>query len=150
MMSNGNRKSEFKFYDLLGPLLVALLIIGPFYITYDEIVASRDQVDNARREVHNVVVEEEDEQLVAREETNKSGCNMFSGRWVYDDKSDPLYKAKDCAFIKGDFACEEYGRKDLKFQHWRWQPHHCDLPRFVFSCLLALLQCTIIGLFSQS
>ncbi|KAL8536665.1 hypothetical protein ACS0TY_012017 [Phlomoides rotata] len=60
-------------------------------------------------------------------------CNLFSGRWVYDDVSYPLYKEAQCSFMLNDFtnfACEKYGRKDVKYQNWRWQPHDCDLPRF--------------------
>ncbi|KAK6943436.1 Trichome birefringence-like, N-terminal domain [Dillenia turbinata] len=58
------------------------------------------------------------------------GCDLFDGKWVYDNQSHPLYKEKSCSFMALDFACESYGRKDLKYQNWRWQPHHCDLPRF--------------------
>ncbi|KAL0375388.1 UNVERIFIED_CONTAM: protein trichome birefringence-like 34 [Sesamum radiatum] len=59
------------------------------------------------------------------------GCDFFSGRWVYDNISYPLYKGRECSFMEDGFACEKYGRKDLKYQHWRWQPHDCDLPRFL-------------------
>lgn len=31
----------------------------------------------------------------------------------------------------GEFACETFGRKDLKYQNWRWLPCQCDLPRYV-------------------
>ncbi|XP_066359756.1 xylan O-acetyltransferase 12-like isoform X2 [Miscanthus floridulus] len=35
---------------------------------------------------------------------------------------------------EGDASNEECnwsrGRKDVMYQHWRWQPHGCDLPRF--------------------
>lgn len=57
-------------------------------------------------------------------------CNLFSGRWVYDDVSRPLYEEGKCSFMLEDYACEKYGRKDVKYQKWRWQPHDCDLPRF--------------------
>ncbi|KAH7842529.1 hypothetical protein Vadar_006434 [Vaccinium darrowii] len=59
-----------------------------------------------------------------------SGCDLFSGKWVYDNKSYPLYKDRECGFMFDDLACEKYGRKDLDYQRWRWQPHACDLPRF--------------------
>lgn len=58
-----------------------------------------------------------------------SGCDLFSGKWVYDNKSYPLYKDRECRFMFDDLACEKYGRKDLDYQRWRWQPHACDLPR---------------------
>ncbi|KAG8377071.1 hypothetical protein BUALT_Bualt09G0130100 [Buddleja alternifolia] len=64
------------------------------------------------------------------------GCNLFSGRWVYDNTSHPRYKDTKCSFMFEEYACEKYGRKDLKHQNWRWQPHHCDLPRFNGTALL--------------
>lgn len=33
--------------------------------------------------------------------------------------------------MSDQLACEKFGRKDLNYQFWRWQPHHCDLPRSV-------------------
>lgn len=62
-------------------------------------------------------------------------CNLFSGKWIFDNKSYPLYKEKECSFMSDQLACEKFGRKDLNHQFWRWQPHQCDLPRSV--CLLS-------------
>ncbi|CAL5389933.1 unnamed protein product [Camellia sinensis] len=59
-----------------------------------------------------------------------SQCNLFSGKWVYDNNSYPLYKEHECTFMWDEFACQKFGRKDLNYQNWRWQPHDCDLPRF--------------------
>ncbi|KAL6508067.1 hypothetical protein OROGR_024262 [Orobanche gracilis] len=68
--------------------------------------------------------------------SSSSGCNLFSGRWVFDNTSYPLYKERQCSFMLDDYACQKYGRKDLKYQHWRWQPHDCDVPRFNGKSLL--------------
>ncbi|PWZ46460.1 Protein trichome birefringence-like 34 [Zea mays] len=59
-------------------------------------------------------------------------CSWSRGRWVYDNVSRPLYDGLKCAFIFPEVACDKYGRKDVMYQHWRWQPHGhgCDLPRF--------------------
>jgi hypothetical protein len=66
-------------------------------------------------------------------------CDMSSGRWVYDDTAYPLYKESACTFMSDQSACQKFGRTDLRYQHWRWQPHGCDLPRYVrrssFTCL---------------
>lgn len=60
---------------------------------------------------------------------SKSECNLFSGKWVFDNTSYPLYKEKDCKFMSDQLACNKFGRENLSYQYWRWQPHHCDLPR---------------------
>jgi hypothetical protein len=66
-------------------------------------------------------------------------CDMSSGRWVYDGTAYPLYKESACTFMSNQSACQKFGRTDLRYQHWRWQPHGCDLPRYVrrssFTCL---------------
>ncbi|KAL8206060.1 hypothetical protein R6Q57_009611 [Mikania cordata] len=58
------------------------------------------------------------------------GCDLFSGRWVHDKESYPLYKEVECPYIPGEFSCGKYGRTDFMYQQWRWQPHGCNLPRF--------------------
>ncbi|KAH6777909.1 TRICHOME BIREFRINGENCE-LIKE 34 [Perilla frutescens var. frutescens] len=68
--------------------------------------------------------------------SSSSSCNLFSGRWVFDNVSLPLYEERNCSFMLPEFACEKYGRKDLKYRNWRWKPHECDLPRFNGTALL--------------
>lgn len=69
-----------------------------------------------------------------------SRCDLFSGKWVYDNKSYPLYKERECTFMSDQLACEKFGRNDLNYQFWRWQPHQCDLPRFNATALLERLR----------
>lgn len=59
-------------------------------------------------------------------------CNLFYGKWVFDNHSYPLYKEKECTFMSDQLACEKFGRKDFGYQNWRWQPNQCDLPRSVY------------------
>lgn len=59
----------------------------------------------------------------------KPSCDLFSGRWVFDNASNAMYGDEQCSFMLGDYACEKYGRKDLRYRNWRWQPHHCNIPR---------------------
>ncbi|KAJ4978929.1 hypothetical protein NE237_009709 [Protea cynaroides] len=68
-----------------------------------------------------------------------SRCDFFSGKWVFDNISYPLYSSQ-CSYISDQVACDRYGRKDSKYQNWRWQPHHCDLPRFNATALLEMLR----------
>lgn len=58
----------------------------------------------------------------------KTSCDMFSGKWVFDNISYPMYR--ECNIMSFEpMKCENFGRKDLTYQNWRWQPHNCDLPR---------------------
>ncbi|CAH8382953.1 unnamed protein product [Eruca vesicaria subsp. sativa] len=59
-------------------------------------------------------------------------CDVFSGKWVFDNSSSyPLHKGSDCPYMCDQLACEKYGRPDLEYQHWRWQPHPpCNLKRW--------------------
>lgn len=62
-------------------------------------------------------------------EDSKMGCDLFSGKWVFDNVSYPLYSEKECSFMSDQLACEKFGRENLEYQNWRWQPNDCNLPR---------------------
>ncbi|CAN8269925.1 unnamed protein product [Cochlearia groenlandica] len=72
-------------------------------------------------------------------EENVNECDVFDGDWVWDE-SYPLYQSKDCRFIDIGFRCSEYGRSDLFYTKWRWQPRHCNLPRFDGKMMLEKLR----------
>ncbi|CAJ2656070.1 unnamed protein product [Trifolium pratense] len=57
-------------------------------------------------------------------------CDVFSGKWVFDNASYPLYNESDCPYMSDQLACHKHGRNDLGYQHWRWQPHDCNLKRW--------------------
>lgn len=61
-------------------------------------------------------------------------CNLSKGKWVYDS-SYPLYSAFTCPFIDPEFNCQKAGRPDTNYQHFRWQPFSCPLPRYSFTCI---------------
>ncbi|CAN0886895.1 Protein trichome birefringence-like 11, partial [Linum grandiflorum] len=68
-----------------------------------------------------------------------NGCDVFDGEWVWD-KDYPLYESKDCRFMDGGIRCQENGRPDLFYTKWRWQPKHCNLPRFDGKLMLEKLR----------
>ncbi|KAL6146257.1 hypothetical protein ACLB2K_056940 [Fragaria x ananassa] len=57
-------------------------------------------------------------------------CDVFSGKWVYDNSSYPLYNESECPYMSDQLACHKHGRSDLDYQYWRWQPHNCNLKRW--------------------
>ncbi|KAK8682279.1 hypothetical protein V6N13_054671 [Hibiscus sabdariffa] len=67
------------------------------------------------------------------------GCDVFDGDWVWDE-SYPLYESRDCSFLDEGFRCTENGRPDLFYTKWRWQPKHCNLPRFDGKVMLEKLR----------
>ncbi|XP_068642475.1 protein trichome birefringence-like 34 isoform X2 [Aristolochia californica] len=71
---------------------------------------------------------------------NSGDCDLSSGRWVFDNVSYPLYSERKCSFMSDQLACEKFGRANLRYQNWRWQPHDCNLPRFNGTALLERLR----------
>lgn len=115
-------------------LLIVSLVAGVVYLTGEsgQLLFEDNSSRNSGRGKEN------EESLTLSSSNNK--CNLFTGRWVFDNKSYPLYKEQDCKFMSDQLACQKFGRKDLDYQHWRWQPHQCDIPRFFLfpSCLLII------------
>ncbi|KAH9617923.1 hypothetical protein KSS87_015451 [Heliosperma pusillum] len=68
-----------------------------------------------------------------------NGCDVFDGDWLWDE-SYPLYQSKDCKFMDFGFRCSESGRPDSFYTKWRWQPKHCNLPRFDARLMLEKLK----------
>ncbi|KAL2509946.1 Protein trichome birefringence-like 34 [Forsythia ovata] len=125
MIVNGSMAVRCSFHSLIA-LLVAALIVGAIYLTAEsrQLIVEDDEV------VHET----------SRNDSSSSGCDLFSGKWVFDNETYPLYKEEECTFMSDQLACGKFGRKDLSYQYWRWQPHHCDLPRFNATALLERLR----------
>jgi len=66
----------------------------------------------------------------------EEGCDIFSGKWVRDEKNKPNYLERECPYIHPQITCQEHGRPDRDYQFWRWQPNSCDLPKYVRLSLL--------------
>ncbi|CAL5369021.1 unnamed protein product [Camellia sinensis] len=124
----GTWRISCSFHSLVA-VLVAVFIISVFYTTRVNKLLVEDHQEAS---IENKMLRN-GHQVVSKNGSWDSlqGCNLFSGKWVYDDKSFPLYKELECSFIDDGMACERFGRRDFNYQHWRWQPHDCDLPRLV-------------------
>ncbi|KAI4356058.1 hypothetical protein L6164_000110 [Bauhinia variegata] len=106
-------------FQSLVAILTTLLVVTAIYLTQDAGQAC-------------------EQRPIASDLTSK--CDLFSGKWVFDNESYPLYKEQECTYMSDQLACEKFGRKDLNYQNWRWKPHQCDLPRFNATALLERLR----------
>jgi hypothetical protein len=66
--------------------------------------------------------------LNAGEKVHAGRCDYSDGAWVQDAGAPTVY-TEDCPFLDPGFQCARNGRSNSSFQHWRWQPRGCNLPK---------------------
>ncbi|KAI8537823.1 hypothetical protein RHMOL_Rhmol09G0053700 [Rhododendron molle] len=74
------------------------------------------------------------EELNSRRE-NEESCDLFSGKWVFDNSSYPLYNESDCPYMSDQLACHKHGQADLGGQIW------------VINIMLRVVKILSIGIF---
>ncbi|ESQ49438.1 hypothetical protein EUTSA_v10020661mg [Eutrema salsugineum] len=145
------KRSRLVFEPSLGVLgffLVGVCLVWSFfYFDYRSVAKSYGLSDKSERFVwlkldnnnNNSNSSSSSSKRVGFLEEGGNDCDVYDGDWVWDE-SYPLYQSKDCRFLDEGFRCSEYGRSDLFYTQWRWQPRHCNLPRFDAKLMLEKLR----------
>ncbi|KAJ6311962.1 hypothetical protein OIU77_013667 [Salix suchowensis] len=125
----------------LSPYLLALLVFTVFVVILhgEDFMCLLGQLDPSPDRPA-TRTEKKWEELPFSIGRTPEGCDLFSGRWVWDDSTRPLYEESECPYIQPQLTCQEHGRPDKDYQHWRWQPHGCDLPSFNATLMLETLR----------
>ncbi|KAJ1400831.1 PMR5 N-terminal domain [Sesbania bispinosa] len=127
-----------RIQSLFPVVLYSILILGTARLVLDSLKSSQSHVFRLYGRPHGgrnrlpVIVLPEDR--IAED------CNVFEGKWVWDNVSYPLYEEESCPYLVKQTTCQKNGRPDSFYKNWRWQPDGCNLPRFDPLKLLHMLR----------
>ncbi|XP_020252620.1 protein trichome birefringence-like 42 [Asparagus officinalis] len=103
-------------------------------------VKSEKLMSNGTMEVKSEKLTSNGAMEIKSEKSKEEKCDIFDGMWVYDPKSYPLYHDHQCPFLSEQVSCQKNGRPDSSYEHWRWKPRGCDIPRFNGTYMLEKLR----------
>ncbi|KAL4619861.1 hypothetical protein ACB092_06G111300 [Castanea dentata] len=127
-----------RIQSLFPVALASLLVLGTARLVLDNLKSNHSQIFRLygwpRGEKHRLPI------VLSPKDRIEERCNVFEGKWVWDNVSYPLYTEESCPFLVKQVTCHRNGRPDSFYKNWRWQPNGCNLPRFDPLKLLQILR----------
>ncbi|KAK4255874.1 hypothetical protein QN277_008811 [Acacia crassicarpa] len=138
-MNSFKSVSDRKIQTLFPIVLFSIIILGNLRLVLDSFKRNQSNIlgiyGRLKGESNNGV-----RVVVSPEDRLEEGCDVFEGKWIWDNESYPLYEEQSCPYLVKQTTCLKNGRPDSFYQNWRWQPNGCNLPRFEPLKLLDILR----------
>ncbi|KAK9152979.1 hypothetical protein Sjap_000459 [Stephania japonica] len=125
--------SRSQVLSLFPFALASILVIGIVKLYLENSHSVRIRLHPARRSYPAGFISLSEASVVSR-------CNVFDGKWVFDNATRPLYREQSCPYLTKQVTCKKNGRPDSLYQNWRWKPNSCELPKFDAVTLLEILR----------
>lgn len=117
-----------RIQSLFPVALVSILLVGSVRLVLDNLKSNQSHIFQSYGKTDQSY-QQRKPVFVSSADRFENGCNVFEGKWVWDNVTYPIYTEESCPYLVKQTTCLRNGRPDSLYRNWRWQPNACKLPR---------------------